>query len=156
MAGLTQDRKTDQAGTPDAPLPQLLVFAVKAATKIYAGAIVCTDATGLAVPGSVSTTQIPWGRARRFVDNSAGADAATVVLVEPGYFWFDNGTAGDAIARANIGALCYITDDHTANLTNGTSTRSQLGVIVGIAADWAGAPVGQILVAVGPLGQAKW
>ena len=49
--------------------------------------------------------------------------------VRRGVFQFQNSSAGDLIALANLGADCYIVDDQTVALTNGTNTRSVAGKI---------------------------
>jgi hypothetical protein len=41
----------------------------------------------------------------------------------------NNSSDADAISTANIGADCYIVDDQTVALTNGTNTRSVAGKI---------------------------
>ena len=123
MSGLTADRQTQRKdgelyGTP-----------VGAGVKIFAGALVALNATGYAVPGAVATTLIGLGRANQYCDNTAGVDGALRVEVQSGVFCWDSATGGDAITRANIGAPCYIVDDHTVALTNGTNTRSKAGII---------------------------
>jgi hypothetical protein len=102
---------------------------VKGNVKIYAGALVCYDAGGFAVPGGVATTLKAAGRAEHQVDNTGGADGALTVGVHPGIYRWDNSGGGDVIAQANIGANCYVVDDHTVALTSATNTRSVCGVI---------------------------
>ena len=104
-------------------------FPVKTAVKLYAGGIVVIDATGYATKGAVATTLKCVGVAEEQVDNSAGADGALNVPVRRGLFKFKNSSAGDLIARTDIGADCYIVDDETVAKTNGTSTRSVAGKI---------------------------
>lgn len=102
---------------------------VKAATKLYAGALVCLDASGWAVPGAAATTLIAIGRAEDLADNSAGANGAINVTARRGVFRWKNSAAGDAITRAEIGDTCYVVDDETVAKTNGTNTRSAAGII---------------------------
>ncbi|WP_420553982.1 hypothetical protein [Neptuniibacter marinus] len=102
---------------------------VAAATKIYAGALVCLDASGNAVPGSTSTTLTARGRAEEYVDNSGGAAGDERVETRRGVFLFNNSATTDEITRADIGNDCYIVDDETVAKTNGTSTRSVAGKI---------------------------
>lgn len=101
---------------------------VKAATSVYQGGIVCLDASGWAVPGAVATTLKTIGCAEETVVNS-GANGDKSVKLRRGTFRFGNSAAGDLIARADIGASCYIVDDQTVAKTNGTSTRSIAGTI---------------------------
>ena len=49
--------------------------------------------------------------------------------VRRGCFRFANSASADAIALADVGADCYIVDDQTVALTNGSSTRSVAGKI---------------------------
>lgn len=129
MPALSADRDT-KARSGDIREP-----GVKGATKIYAGALACVDATGLAVPGSTATTLKALGRAEHRADNSAGADGAIRVRIRAGIFRFDNSAAADAIAVSDIGGTAYIVDDHTVAKTNGTNTRSAAGIIFDVDAD---------------------
>lgn len=104
-------------------------FPIAASTRIYAGSLVALNATGYLTRGAVATTLRAVGVAREQVDNSSGADGALNVPVLRGVFQFANSSAGDLIARANIGSVCYIVDDQTVALTNGGATRSVAGTI---------------------------
>ncbi len=46
-----------------------------------------------------------------------------------GVFCFDSAGGADAITFDDIGATCYVVDDQTVALTNGTGTRSVAGKI---------------------------
>lgn len=102
---------------------------VKAATKFYAGALVCLDANGWAVPGSTATTLKAVGRADAQVDNSSGANGDLIVPVKRGTFRFKNSGA-DPIDRTHIGGTAYVVDDETVAATNGVNTRSAAGKII--------------------------
>ena len=124
---------------------------VAANTVIYAGAIVATlNSTGLAMPGGLGNlTARVWGRCEEQVLNNPGsAGSATAppwVKVRPGVFFYNSGTAGDAIAEANIGFVVYVIDDNTVGLTNpGGNTRYPAGIVYTIN------PNGQIGVLMGP------
>lgn len=122
---LSTDRNTpERAGA-------LLEPAVKGSTTIYAGALVCRDANGYAVPGSEATTLKPLGRAEERVVNG-GADGAVRVRVRPGIFRWKNSASADAITAADVGNDCYVVDDETVAKTNGTNTRSRAGVVVDV------------------------
>lgn len=123
MAALAQDRSTPRVDRRMEGHP------VKAATKIFAGSLVCLDAAGWAVPGSTSGTLKAIGRAEARADNSAGANGATNVTVRRGTYRWGNSAAGDAITRADIGTTAYIVDDQTVAKTNGGATRSVAGTI---------------------------
>lgn len=128
MTALVADRNT--------PMKDGKLIAVPMATakKIFAGSLVAANATGYATPGAVAATLTYLGRAEETVDN-AGADGAKSVLVRRGEaFKFANHGA-DAVTQASLGKVCYIVDDQTVALTNGTGTRSAAGIVVGIDAD---------------------
>ncbi len=118
-------------------------YPVKANVHIYAGALVCLDANGLAVPGAVATTLKAVGRAHENVVGGA-ADGAVNVGVHPGIFRWNNSAAGDAIAQADVGNNCYVADDQTVAKTNGTNTRSVAGKIVDLDAQGVWVATGQV------------
>lgn len=120
---LAADRNTPERSGSIREVP------VATGVKIYAGALVMLSATGYATPGATATTLKPLGRAEQQVDNSGGADGAVSVRAATGIFRFANSSAGDAIARADIGSNCYAVDDQTVAKTNGTNTRSVCGVV---------------------------
>lgn len=116
---------------------------VAASVKLYAGALVCVTAAGYATPGATATTLIAMGRCEELADNSAGVAGAIKARVKPGVFKFANSSAADQIAADDIGKDAYVVDDQTVALTDGTSTRSKAGKIVGVDTD------GGVFVAVG-------
>lgn len=108
---------------------------VAASTRIYAGALVCINSAGFAVPGSVSTTLKVRGVCQEQADNSAGIAGDISVETRKGVYNFKNSTSTDLIARADIGADCYIVDDQTVAKTSGTSTRSIAGKVDDVDSD---------------------
>ena len=100
-----------------------------ATTTIYAGALVCLNAAGNAVPGSTATTLIARGVATEYVANTGSAGDKSVPT-RAGVFNFKNSTSTDEITRAEIGDNCYIVDDETVAKTNGSTTRSIAGKII--------------------------
>lgn len=136
MSALIADRNT--ARREDG----LRDIGVGAAQKIFAGALLCRNATGFGVRGATSTTLVALGRAEEQVDNSAGADGALTITYRQGCFKFANSAAGDLITAADIGNTAYIVDDQTVAKTNGTNTRSAAGKIDSVEADgvwvWVG------------------
>ncbi len=125
MPALTQDRDTQRRAGKKGSGP------VAAATKIFAGSIVCAQ-TGAAflTKGATSTTLRGIGVAEETVDNSAGAAGALNVPYDrDGWFRFANSSAGDRITLADVGADCFIVDDQTVAKTNGTNTRSVAGKV---------------------------
>lgn len=131
MAALTADRRTPFRTAEDFEFP------VAASTLIYAGAIVCINASSLATKGAVSTALKCVGVAQATADNSAGAASAMRVKVRRGCFRFANSASAsaDAIALADVGADCYIVDDQTVAKTNGSASRSVAGKIRDVDAD---------------------
>lgn len=102
---------------------------IAASTVIFAGALVCLNAAGNAVPGATATTLKARGVAQEYVNNSSGAAGDARIETRRGVFPFDNSAAGDEITRADIGNTAYIVDDHTVAKTHATNTRSVAGVI---------------------------
>lgn len=113
----------------------ILNLPVAAAKKIFAGALVARDASGNATPGAVATTLRGVGRAEAHADNTGGTAGAISVDIRKGIFRFDNSASGDLITNADIGADCFIVDDHTVAKTNGTSTRSVAGRVFDVDAN---------------------
>ena len=104
-------------------------IAVAAATTIYAGALVCINAAGNAVPGSAALNLTAMGRADAQADNSGGAAGDITVDVRRGIFSFANSAAADEIGPEDIGSTAYVVDDETVALTDGAGTRSAAGTI---------------------------
>lgn len=129
MAALAADRNTPYR------TGEHFSFPVAASAKIYAGALVCINASGLAVKGATATGLKAAGVAQGLADNSAGGNSAINVSVRRGVFRFANSSAGDAIALADVGATCYAVDDQTVAKTDGTGTRSAAGTIRDVDAD---------------------
>lgn len=128
MAALSTDRNTPRRDG------QAISRAVAASTTIYAGSLVCRNASGYAVPGSTATTLVALGMAMERVDNSAGAAGAKSVSVSKGVFRFGN-LAADLVTIADIGTTCYVVDDQTVAKTNGTNTRSAAGTVFDVDSD---------------------
>ena len=107
------------------------VFAVpvKANTTLYAGGLAVADA-GYAAPGRAATSLVALGRVEETVTAVAAGDA--VAPIRRGIFRFANSSSADLIAQANVGADCYIVDDQTVALTNGSNTRSRAGIVVAV------------------------
>jgi hypothetical protein len=130
MTALAAARRVLRYGSEAVPLLQN--YPVKGTTKIWPGAIVCLNASGLAIPGATATSLIAVGIALELADNSAGADSAITVQVEQGVHDFTNSAAGDAIAQADVGKDCYIVDDQTVAKTDGSAARSRAGKVIRI------------------------
>lgn len=129
MATLTQDRNTPRRLSEDFEFP------LAAATKIYAGSLVCLNSGGYLTKGAVATTLKAVGVAQASADNTAGANGAIRGKVQRGCFKFANSSAGDLIALTEVGADCYIVDDQTVAKTNGGATRSVAGKVRDVESD---------------------
>lgn len=135
MTALTKERDTQAREGVD------FVYTLAAGAVGFAGGIGCVStSTGLANRGSTSTTLKAVGRIKKSF-NQANGD--TVMEVEAGVFGFNNSSSTDQITNASVGLPCYIVDDNTVALTNGTNTRSVAGRIVDVSD-------GQVWVRMGP------
>ena len=128
MTALAANKNVPHLG--DEAVVQLLKLKQKGSTTIYQGALVVINA-GYAAPATTATGLIAVGRGEKYSAN-AGADGAVLCEVRRGIFAFENSTAGDAIAQADVGKACYIVDDQTVAKTDGGSTRSLAGRIISI------------------------
>ena len=129
MAALSADRRVPIRAAEDFEFP------VAASTQIFAGAIVCINASSLAVNGSTATGLKCVGIADQAANNSAGIASAIRVKVRRGCFPFANSASTDAITDADIGSACYAVDDQTVAKTSATNTRSVAGVIRDVDSD---------------------
>lgn len=120
MAALTQDRITDKR------VPGLMAYPVAATTKIYAGAMVCVNSVGLAVPAADAAGNKVVGVAKRTVDNSTGAAGAMWVEVDCPIVARFNATS---ITQAMVGTVMHVVDDNTVDDAVGANTI-KAGVLV--------------------------
>ncbi len=128
---LTADRLTDQFGTPDVTLPVLHAFP-QGVNTIYAGSLVATNSSGYAVRASADVTLKIWGVAEKQSVN-AGSAGDINVLVRKGCFYFAQ--TGTTITKADVGKLCYASDDQTVSLSDSSGTRPAAGVVMQVRAD---------------------
>lgn len=132
MAALTQERLSSFYGV----VPARRTVPMKAGVKIFQGAMVAIDSSGNAMPagllagGSVRAI----GVAAATFDNTGGAAGAIECEVLLGVFKLAN-NAGELVTRASVGALCYVLDDQTVSLTNGTNTRPNAGIVQHVDSD---------------------
>lgn len=92
-------------------------------------------ATGYAEAASTATTLTALGRAEETVDNTAGAAGAKTVRVRRNKAFKFANAAADLVTQAELGKSCYIVDDQTVAKTNGGTTRSVAGKVLGVEAD---------------------
>lgn len=132
MAALTQERLTDFFAT----VPSRRTMPVKAATKIFKGAMVGVDSAGNAQPAGLlagGTVRVR-GVAQHTADNTSGAAGAIKVECAPGVFRFNN-LGADLVVAADVGADCYVVDDNTVAKTSATNTRAVAGKVEAVEPD---------------------
>lgn len=100
----------------------LLVLPVAGSEKIYGGAMVAINADGYAVAGKTAVGLTAIGCADERAINISEVAGAIDVKVKLGTFAFNNSSGDDEISRKNIGDFCYIVDDDTVALTDGSTT----------------------------------
>jgi hypothetical protein len=129
MAGLTKDRATPYRDGIE------IEFPVAANTKIFAGSLVCANASGFAVPASDTAGYKFLGVALEQMDNSTGANGAKVVrLRRTGSFLFD----AASITQAMVGSPMYVVDDHTFDDASGPLNDIRIGLLVKYVSDTKG------------------
>jgi len=121
MAALTKDRATPYREGIEVEYP------VAAAVKIYAGSLVCANASGFAAPAADTSGLRLAGVALEQVDNSGGANGAkNVRLRRQGVFEFE----AASITQAMVGDPMYAVDDHTFDDAAGPTNDIKVGVLV--------------------------
>jgi hypothetical protein len=132
MAALTADRYDTFERASAHSMPHAEVGADS--TQFFKGGIVVLDsADGKMKKGATSTTQICLGRCEENV--LTGTSNTRKIKCRSGIFKWLNSAAGDAIAADDIGKPCFIVDDQTVALTDGTGTRSRAGIVHGVDSD---------------------
>ncbi|MBM4274586.1 MAG: hypothetical protein FJ134_09040 [Deltaproteobacteria bacterium] len=121
MAALTRDRVTTYREGVEVEFP------VAAATKIFAGSLVCVNAEGLAAPAADTLGYTFVGVAQEQADNSSGSGGDKVVRVRrTGVFEFD----AASLTQAMVGQPMYAADDQTFNTAAGVTNDVKVGVLV--------------------------
>jgi hypothetical protein len=129
---LTADRKTAQLEERN-----IRTFDVAADEVIYAGALVAIDDTdaGLLYAGHADVNLIAVGMAMENKDATGLADGDLTCKVSTKASRWLNSAAADEITADDVGVTCYIVDDETVALTDGTGTRSPAGTVYQVDAD---------------------
>lgn len=121
MTALTRDRATSYREGIEVEFP------VAAATKIYAGSMVCVNASGFAVPAADTSGYRFVGVAMEQADNSSGANGAEMVrLRRCGVFEFD----AASISQAEVGNPMYVANDQTFANAAGATNDIKVGILV--------------------------
>ncbi len=124
MAALAADRVTKSKGKL-----RRQRYPVAASQVIYAGALVCIDADGYAIPAADTAGISPVvGVATATADNSTGADAAIDVIVEYGGAFLLDAAAG--IDQTNVGRDAVVTDDQTVTDAAAATNDIRVGQIL--------------------------
>lgn len=127
MTAAAAARNTDAVG---GVIPEVLELGQKGSTTCYAGAIAVLS-SGYLAPATATTGLVCCGRFEATSTNS-GADGAVKAKVRPGMYWFGNSSAGDAIAAADRGTVCFLVDDQTVAKTSNSGARSRAGIVLDI------------------------
>lgn len=130
MAALSNDRQTYSKSQG-----VLKSMKVKAATKVYMGALAAVDATGLLLPAGDTAALLCVGRADERADNTAGADAAISCRVQEGVFKWDNSVAS-AVTQVDVGHVVYAEDDHTVKHAAGNACKAGTCVAIDVDGVW--------------------
>jgi len=121
MTALTMDRNTEYS------LGDLLSAPVAASTRIFAGSLVCLNASGYAVPADDASGLLFTGVATAQADNRTGSDGdLSVVVRRRGRFRFGSSSSLD---QSSVGEKVYAVDDQTVALAAGVSNSVAVGVI---------------------------
>ncbi|MEO7329932.1 MAG: hypothetical protein ABI193_15245 [Minicystis sp.] len=124
MGALTADRVISSFGT--GRRASCYQLPVKGSTTIFKGATVGKNADGLAVPmNGTDNTLTAYGTARFAVDNSAGADGAKEITVDPGVYPM----TGSGLGFVDVGKRAYATSDQDFSTSSSAGVRPYLGVI---------------------------
>lgn len=107
---------------------------VKAATRIFAGALVAINSSGQALPAADAAGLTVVGTAMEEADNTSGAAGDIRVKISREVVAVTNGVA--AITNAHIGKVVWIEDDNSVGTSPGTN-NVEAGICLGIDADTA-------------------
>jgi hypothetical protein len=130
MAAQTIDKARPHYGKIAKPMK----IPATAAALVREGVMV-SEVSGLGLETVTATTHNVIGVSRKRCDNSGGAAAAKFIEYDEGDFVFENSSAADALANADIGNNVYAVDNNTVAKTDGTGTRSVAGRLVGFFSD---------------------
>lgn len=107
-------------------------FTLASGNKGWKHGIAVGDAsTGKVEPGHAETDLLNIGRFAETIDAAAGDKLVNIEFPEEKTVeWFANGTAGDAVAAADVFGICYILDDQTVSiLPTGKSVAGRIWAV---------------------------
>ncbi|HXD01743.1 MAG TPA: hypothetical protein VN627_00405 [Novosphingobium sp.] len=121
MAALAAARSTPEKVGAHRAIP------LAANAKPFQGGMVQINAAGYGVAASATAANVTVGVAVETVDNTGGANGAVSVKTKRGVYRMANSSAGDLIARSEIGKTVYVVDDQTVAKTDNTGARPAAG-----------------------------
>lgn len=132
---LAADRATQYREGLERPYP------VATGVKIYAGSLVCLNASGYAAPGADTVNFKFIGVAQEQVDNTLGGNGAKKVLVRrTGEYLFK----ASSISQADVGKIMYLVDDQTCDESNPGQ-----GIVCGVLTEYVSATSGWLDISSG-------
>lgn len=115
-----------------------LEFLVMELVTIYAGAMVCLNSSGYAIPAADAAGNVLIGVALEQADNAAGSSGDITVRVRTtGVFDF----AASSITQAHVGDVMYVVDDQTVDETSPGNS-----VVAGILTKYISTTRGQVKI----------
>jgi hypothetical protein len=121
MAALTSDRNTEYS------LGDLLSIPVAMGSRIFAGALVCSNPDGYAVPAADTAGLTFQGVATAAADNRNGQDAAVRVVVRRrGRYRLD---CASRLDQSALSALVYAVDEHTVAAAGDVDNDVLVGLV---------------------------
>lgn len=133
MTAATEGRNTKRRDA------EFVAHPVNTGATIFAGTMfTLLTANGNAVAAGTAAA----GAAVAVAEDTVTGDGINSVTGRRGCFQFANSAAGDLIARADIGATCFIADDQTVAKTDATGTREAAGKVIDVDAGGVWVEVG--------------
>jgi hypothetical protein len=127
MAGA--NRRATRTG--DAYFPYVDARTIKDAAKLYVGEMVAQDSTPEALAASDTAGLVILGVGTKEIDNTN--DGETVDFISGAVHLMDNSST--ALAKTDIGGLCYVEDAATVTTLAGATNNIPAGVVVDVTSD---------------------
>jgi hypothetical protein len=153
MAALTAPKRTQEL----AGGPKRFQHPVKATVAIHAGALVILAAgwlrparEGQGADNTAKAADAATYRCVGIAEQSVvggNVDGDVVADTRSGCFLMKNGTAGDVLAKDDVGFPCYVIDDQTVGKTNPNSTRCVAGVVADVTGEGVWVEVSPVIAA---------
>jgi len=124
------NRKAPRLG--DAKFSYVDARTIKDAEKLYVGEMVAQDATPEALAASDTASTVVLGVGTKEIDNTD--DGLTVDMISTAIHLMDNSSTA-AVAKTDIGTLCYVEDACTVAVASGPTNDIAAGVVVEVTSD---------------------